>query len=197
MGAIWSLVLEGKVTSFLCYKFPWTILGIRLSFWSELKNFYRNFAVGLPDYCTTPPYLLKNMPFYSWVKGTCVSNTYSTFIPKMKIRNSSFRISYLWSSARLLGCTNWGWMRGGLDLASKIKSQRHLGAFPPGNNTETPRSFNFDPSQHSTLITSLITKLDGFSLQKSLLSDEISSQKTKPIGFKICFPFSDERHLAS
>ena len=51
MGALWSLVLEGKVTSFLYYKFPWTILGICLSFWSELKNFDRNFGVGLPDYC--------------------------------------------------------------------------------------------------------------------------------------------------
>ena len=156
-----------------------------------------NFLLHNYQWDTTPRQEIKSTLFYLEVKSTCESNTYSTFIPKMKIRNSSFRISYLWSSARLLGCTNWGWMRGGLDLASKIKSQRHLGAFPPGNNTETPRSFNFDPSQHSTLITSLITTLDGFSLQKSLLSDEISSQKTKPIGFEICFPFSDERHLAS
>ena len=51
MGALWSLVLEGKVTSFLYYRFPWTILGICLSFWSELKNFDKNFGVGLPDYC--------------------------------------------------------------------------------------------------------------------------------------------------
>ena len=51
MGALWSLVLEGKVTSFLYYKFPWTILVICLSFWAELKNFDRNFGDGILDDC--------------------------------------------------------------------------------------------------------------------------------------------------
>ena len=48
----------------------------------------------------------------------------------------------------------------------KNQEPKTSGGFPPGNNTETPGSFNFDPSKQSTLITSLITKLTGFSLQK-------------------------------
>ena len=51
MGALRSLVLEGKVTSFFYYKFPWTILVICLSFWAELKNFDRNFGDGILDDC--------------------------------------------------------------------------------------------------------------------------------------------------
>ena len=49
MGAQWSLLLKGKVSQCLCYKFPLQILVISFSFWAELTNFDKIFGFGMQN----------------------------------------------------------------------------------------------------------------------------------------------------
>ena len=49
MGALWSLLLKGKVSQILCYKFPLHILAIFFSFWAELTNFDKIFGFGMQN----------------------------------------------------------------------------------------------------------------------------------------------------
>ena len=49
MGALWSLLLKGKVSQCLCYKFPLQILVISFSFWAELTNFDKIFGFGMQN----------------------------------------------------------------------------------------------------------------------------------------------------